>query len=205
MKSIRILLADDHKLLRMGLTALLRYESGLTIVGEASDGEEAVRETARLKPDVVIMDLAMPGVDGVCATQRIHAAQPGVKILILTTFGTSADVAHAIAAGASGAIMKDASNDELIAAIRTVAAGGTAFSSEIRRSVVADPPPSLTDRQREILLAITRGLTNKNIAALLGIGPDRVKQHIAALLAKIGAANRTEAVAIALRKQLLKA
>ena len=206
MKKPRILLVDDHALLRRGLADLLRYESDLAVVGEAGDGEAAVEAAMRLKPDLVVMDLMMPVVDGVEATRRIKEALPETNILILTTFGTSADVARAVAAGASGAIMKDAATDVQLAAIRTVAAGGKVFSPEITRSMADAPaPPAFTQRQLEILEFVTHGLGNKEIANRFGISTDAVKQHLNAICTKLGAANRAEAVAIALRRQLLRA
>ena len=204
MKRIRILVADDHALLRRGLVNLLKYQKDFSIVGEACNGEEAVNLADRLEPDVVVMDLSMPVMDGVEATQRIHENQPDTRILILTTFGTSIDVARAVRAGASGALVKDSDDDELLAAIRTAADGGTAFSPEIEAQLQEPPPPELTDRQREILESIVHGLASDAIAAKLGISSDAVNQHINAIRTKLGAANRTEAVAIALRKHLLK-
>ena len=200
----RILIVDDHALIRRGLADLLRYEKDLAVVGEASDGEAAVAVATELKPDVVVMDLMMPVMDGVEATRRIKAVLPEAKILILTTFGTSVDVARAIAAGASGAIMKDASMEDQLNAIRTVASGDKVLSPEIEKAVQEEPLPEFTERQQLILESIARGLTNKDIANMLDISSDAVKQHFAAICAKLGAANRAEAVSIALRKHLLK-
>ena len=204
MKTIRILIADDHGLMRMGLTTLMRFHKDLQVVGGAENGEEAVRLARKLKPDVVVMDLMMPVLDGLEATRLIHKELPGVRIMILTTFGSSADVTRAVTAGASGALVKGAPNDELISAIRTIAAGGTAFSPEIETMLKAPQPPELTSRQREILEGIALGLASDAIAAKIGVSPDTVNQHLDAIRKKLGAANRTEAVAIALRKQLLK-
>ena len=202
---IKVLIADDHALIRRGLADLLGCDGGFLVVGEAGDGEAAVKAATELGPDVVVMDLVMPVLDGVEATRCIKEARPDVRVLILTTFGTSADVARAVAAGASGAIMKDASMDEQLAAIRDVAAGGTVFSPEIRRSIEESPaPPEFTHRQLQILQSVSRGLGNKEIAAILGISTDAVKQHINAICSKLGAVNRAEAVAIALRKRMLK-
>jgi len=200
----KILIVDDHALIRRGLADLLRYEKDLAVVGEASDGEAAVTAATELEPDVVVMDLVMPVMDGVEATRRIKESFPGVKILILTTFGTSADVSRAIAAGASGAIMKDASMEDQLSAIRTVATGGKVLSPEIAKAVQEEPLPELTERQLVILESAARGLTNKDIATMLEISVDAVKQHLAAICVKLNAANRVEAVAIALRKHLLK-
>ena len=200
----RILIVDDHALIRRGLADLLRYEKDLAVVGEASDGEAAVAVATELKPDVVVMDLMMPVMDGVEATRRIKAVLPEAKILILTTFGTSVDVARAIAAGASGAIMKDASMEDQLHAIRTVASGDKVLSPEIEKAVQEEPLPEFTERQQLILESIARGLTNKDIANMLDISPDAVKQHLAAICSKLGAANRVEAISIAIRKHLLK-
>ena len=201
----RILLVDDHALLRRGLADLIRYEKDMSVVGEAGDGETAINAAVSLKPDLVVMDLMMPVVDGVEATRRIKDVLPSTHVLILTTFGTSADVARAISAGATGAIMKDASTDEQLAAIRTVAAGGTVFSPEIQRSMDETPkPPDFTDRQLEVLQSVVDGLGNKEIASKLKISTDAVKQHLNAICTKLGASNRVEAVSIALRRHLLR-
>ena len=201
----RILLVDDHALLRRGLADLISYEKDMTVIGEAGDGEAAFHAAMDLKPDLVVMDLMMPVVDGVEATRRIKEALPDTRILVLTTFGTSDDVARAVEAGASGAIMKDASTDEQLSAIREVAAGGRVIAPEIKRYMDSNPmPPVFTQRQMQILEFVTQGLGNKEIANHLGISTDAVKQHLAAIFTKIGAANRSEAVSIALRRHLLK-
>ena len=200
----KILIVDDHALIRRGLADLIRYEKDLAVVGEASDGEAAIAAALELKPDVVVMDLVMPVMDGVESTRRIKERLPDARVLILTTFGTSADVARAVAAGASGAIMKDASTDSQLAAIREVASGGKPFSPEIAKAVNEEHAPDFTDRQRAVLEALMRGLTNRDIATMLNISADAVKQHIAAICAKIGAANRVEAVAIAMKRNMLK-
>mgnify|MGYP003316957965 CR=1 FL=1 len=204
MSKIRILVADDHALLRRGLVSLLEYQKDFAVIGEAGNGREAVDRSRELKPDVVILDLSMPVMDGVEAARLIHEAQPDVRILILTTFGTSVDVARAVRAGATGALVKDSDDDELLASIRKVANGETAFSPEIQVLLKEPLPPELTDRQREVLAAIVHGLASDAIATRLGISTDAVNQHIDAIRKKLGAANRAEAVAIALRKHLLK-
>jgi NarL family two-component system response regulator LiaR len=206
MKStIRVLIADDHTIVRIGLRTLLSAENDIEVVGEAKNGEIAVKEALRLMPDVVIMDLMMPKMDGAEATAALHEKLPSAKVIILTTFGSSDGIALAIKSGAGGALMKTADDATLISTIRSVAGGKTVISPEIRRLLAEDPPiPVLTARQTEVLRSMMRGLTNRDIAKQLGIRQDGVNEHVAAILAKIGAANRTEAVAIALRKHLLK-
>ena len=203
MKRIRILLADDHRLLRMGLATLISFHPDLEVVGEAADGEEAVRRALELEPDVVVMDLMMPRVNGPEATRRIHEILPKVRILVLTTFGTSVELAGAMRAGASGALVKDTANDALIASIRAVARGETALSPEIRCTLAETADVLVfTPRQQEILSFVKRGLTNRDIARALDISADAVKQHLGAICRKLGAANRTEAVALAMRHDL---
>ena len=205
MKKIRTLLADDHSLVRFGLESLLKFHKDFEVVGGAGDGEETVRLARELKPDVIVMDLMMPVLDGVEATQRIHAELPDVRILILTSFGTSADVSRAIKAGASGALIKDIPNDELIASIRAIAGGEKVFSPEIERTVLdSNANIEFTNRQMAVLSSLAKGLTNKEIAAILGVSHSAVKQHINAIFTKLGTTTRSEAVAIALRKHLLK-
>ena len=201
--TVKVLIADDHLVVRAGLAALLNTESDIEIAGQARNGMEAVQETIRLRPDVVIMDLMMPRMNGAEAAAEIAAKAPGSKVLILTTFGTSDGIAHALAAGAKGAILKNADNAELIRAIRLIAGGREYVSSELQAQMAADPTiPELTPRQTEILAAIVRGLTDRDIAKLLDIRQDGVNDHVKAILRKLNAANRTEAVAIALRKHL---
>ena len=203
--TIRVLIADDHTIVRIGLRTLLGAEKDIEVVGEAKNGEMAVKEALRLRPDVVIMDLMMPKMDGAEATAVLHERMPETKVIILTTFGSSDGIAHAIESGAVGALMKTADDAALISTIRSVAGGKTVISPDIKRLLAEDPPiPVLTTRQAEVLQSMMRGLTNRDIAKQLGIRQDGVNEHVAAILAKIGAANRTEAVAIALRKHLLK-
>ena len=202
---ISILIADDHLIVRTGLAALLGTERDFLVVGQAKNGIEAVREAVRLRPDIVIMDLVMPKKDGVEATTEISEKAPGSRVVLLTTFGTSDGIAHALAAGAKGAILKNADNAELVKAIRKVAKGGEFLSQEIQQQLSADPPiPELTPRQKEILTQMVRGLTDRDIAHLFGIRQDGVNDHVRAILAKLGAANRTEAVAIAMRKHIVE-
>ena len=201
----RVLIADDHVFLRMGLATLFENTPGFAIAGEADDGEQAVRQTLRLKPDIVIMDLSMPVKDGIEATREIKSAAPETKILVLTTFATSDSISKVLAAGANGVILKNSPRDQLLASLQRVLAGEVALSDDVRAVLQNDPPvAALSSRQREILDMIVRGLSNHDMADLLGISVTVVKEHITSLYAKLGAANRTEAVAIALRKHLLK-
>ena len=202
---ITILLADDHTVVRAGLKAILGFEKDFLVVGEAANGIEAVKKARELKPNVVIMDLMMPKLNGADATAQIAAALPQTHILILTTYGSAEDISRALDAGATGALMKTASNDQLANAIRKVAAGGKVLSAEIAKSIKLNPPVTdLTPRQLEILQSVTRGLTNEDIAQQFGITASGVKQHLSTVFAKLGASSRSEAVTIALRKHLLK-
>ena len=205
MKKISVLVADDHAVVRKGLTALLGTEGDIRVVGTAKNGIEAVTTALASRPDVVIMDLRMPEKNGVEATGEILSALPSTKVLILTSFGESEDVARALRAGAHGVITKSAEDEELVSVIRRIAGGEKYVSPEIQNLMNESPSlPRLSARQLEILEYLAKGLTNRDIADLLGIRKDTVEEHINLLLAKLDAANRTEAVAIALRKQLLK-
>jgi len=204
MAKTRVLIADDHSVVRMGLASLLGTAKNMEVVGEAVDGIDAVRKALKLRPDVVVMDLVMPRKNGVAATEEIRAAAPEVKILILTTFGTSDDIARALKAGATGAIMKSATNRELLATVQAVAAGQRVVSAEIEGLMRNDPPlPELSQRQREILDGICRGLTNKEIAMMLDISLESVKSHVKIMLEKLDASSRTEAASIAAQKRLM--
>lgn len=205
MEKIRVLIADDHAIVRMGLASLLGTSKEIEIVGDAFDGEDAVRKSLTLRPDVVIMDLVMPRKDGVTAISELCERLPGTRILVLTTFNSSEEISRALEAGAMGAAMKSSANDELITAVLTVAQGKRFLTPDIERLLKDDPPlPGLSPRQIEILESIVRGLTNKDISLELGISLESVKSHIKILLAKLGAASRTEAASIAQRKHLLK-
>ena len=202
--TIKVLIADDHAIVRMGLASLLGTEPDIEVVGLAKNGIEAAREAVRLQPDVVLMDLVMPKKDGVDATAEIAARVPDAKVIILTTFGTADGIAHALASGAKGALLKDTDNSQLVKTIRKVARGEECVSPEIRHQLEVDPPlPDLTPRQKEILSSMSRGLTDRDISRQLGIRQDTVNDHVSAILKRLNAANRTEAVAIALRKHLL--
>lgn len=204
-KCTTVLIADDHSVVRMGMSALLSAEGDIKIVAEAKNGGEAIAAALSKRPDVIVMDIEMPKMDGIEATRSILAQQPDAKILILTSFATTDRIAKAIKAGALGAIMKNADDSEMVAAVRAAAQGKSCIAKDVKRLFREDPPtPDLSPRQHEILDSITRGLTNADIAKQLGISIDMVKKHMNALMQKMNAANRSEAVAIALRKQLLK-
>ena len=202
---LKVLLVDDHAVMRLGLAALLRTQKDLDVVGDVGDGVSALAFVAAHETDVVIMDLMMPGLDGVETTRQLRAEHPETHVLVLTTYGTSDDIAHALDAGASGALLKTADLPDLVSAIRGVASDNRILSAEIEQILATDPPiPGLSERQSDILASVTRGLSNEDIAKQLGISLQRVKEHVNAILSKLGAANRAEAVAIALRKHLLK-
>ena len=205
MSKLRILIADDHALVRMGISALLTAQRDMTVVGQAKNGAEAVRETLRLKPDIVIMDLMMPVRDGIAATAEIKAALPDTQVLILTTYTTSDGIVRALDNGAIGAVFKSDANDELLTAIHTVSAGRKFISPAIQRQFESDPPiDPLSPRQTDILKGIVDGKSNTDIARDLGISPTVVRDHTSIIFEKLGVTNRTEAVATALRKHLLK-
>lgn len=205
MNKIKVLVADDHAIVRIGLKSVLDYETDIEVVGEAKNGIEAVQEAERTQPDVIIMDLVMPRKDGVSATREIHDRLPDTKILILTTFGTSDGIAHALEEGASGAMMKTADDEKIVSAIRRIARGETYISPDIRRQLEENPPvPKLSPRQMEVLSRIANGKSNKEIAAQLGIRIDSVEDIANALYAKLSVSNRAEAVDVAHRKHLLK-
>ena len=205
MNKIKVLVADDHAIVRIGLKSVLDYETNIEVVGEAKNGIEAVQEAERTQPDVIIMDLVMPRKDGVSATREIHDRLPDTKILILTTFGTSDGIAHALEEGASGAMMKTADDEKIVSAIRRIARGETYISPDIRRQLEENPPvPKLSPRQTEVLTMIANGKSNKEIAAQLGIRIDSVEDIANALYAKLSVSNRAEAVDVAHRKHLLK-
>ena len=200
---LKILVVDDHAIVREGLVAILKFQKDLAVVGEAEDGAIAVQKVRELKPDVVIMDLMMPDMGGADATAEIMRESPDTKILLLTSYGTSAELSRAFASGATGAITKTLPKEELLAAIRDVAAGVRVVSPEISQTLQEDAStPSLTPRQLEILHSLTRGLTNDDIAREFGLSKAGVKFHLLTIFRKLNVANRTEAVGLASRKHL---
>ena len=205
-KALRILLIDDHSVMRMGLVSLLETCPEIASADDAGSGAEGIRKALKSRPDVVIMDLMMPGMDGVETTRQLIAEWPEAKVLVLTTFGTSDGISRVLESGAKGAILKNAELPDLLAAIQSVAAGKSYLSSEIRQIMKDDPPlPELSPRQIEIMSSIMRGFSNAEIATQLGIDRSTVKNHLSILFSKLGVSTRAEAVALALRKQLLKA
>ena len=204
-KKIKILLADDHAIVRDGLASNIALQPDMTVVGEAEDGQSAVKKALVAKPDLVLMDLMMPVMNGAEATEKIRQRLPDTQILILTSFPDSDDIGLALSNGAIGAISKSTPKNQLLESIRAAAAGKRVVSPEVESALNDEEPlPHLSPRQREILDGLIRGLTNKDIARLLGISVAVVKFHLLILFKKLDVANRSEAVAIALRKHLLK-
>ena len=205
MKPLKILLADDHSIMRMGLATLIGSDPEMTVVGEAGNGEDAVRLVTETNPDVIIMDLMMPVLSGAEATKRIIAEHPQAHILILTSYGISAECADAIRYGALGVITKDTETESILEAVRTVAAGGRIVPDDIERSLQEVLSSSkLTPRQLEILDMVSRGFSNQDIASRFDISLTGVKKHLQTIFAKLGVSSRAEAVGIAMHRQLLK-
>ena len=206
MSKIRILLADDHMLMRMGISTLVSTAKDMTVVGEACNGRQAVELAGSLRPDVVIMDLMMPEMSGGEATKAIHAAHPGIKIVILTTYGTSAELATAVTNGAVGILLKDKVEMDLLNTIRFVVEGNQVIPTRLLAQIEEDKAMGkLTDRQMEILASVAEGQSNADIALQFGLSEITVKKHLSAIFERLGVANRSEAVALAFRKQMLKA
>ena len=221
--SVSILLADDQPLLRRGFRMILEAEDGVTVAGEAGDGAEAVELARRLKPDVVLMDIRMPGTDGIEATRRITAAEPGVRVLVLTTFDLDEYAFGALQAGASGFLLKDVRPHELVAAVRTVASGDAVVSPRVTRRLLeeyaqhlpaadaADDQASrypqlssLTEREREVLAVVAQGLSNTEIASSLFVSETTVKSHVGRILAKLGLRDRVQIVVLAYESGLVR-
>ncbi len=195
---MRVLLVDDHALVRGGLRAVLATTDDCEVVGEAATGEEAVDRAADLRPDVVVMDLSMPGAGGVDATARLRAAMPAVRVLVLTTFSDDHRVRAALAAGATGYLLKDAAPDDVVAAVRAAARDETPIDPRVARALLpgaaaTDRGPELPPRERDVLVRIARGLSNRQIATELGIAERTVKVHVGSLFRRIGVADRTSA------------
>jgi DNA-binding NarL/FixJ family response regulator len=206
--SVRVLVADDQSMVRAGFRMLLAHEDGIEVVAEASNGLEAIEKAQRFEPTVVLMDIRMPELDGLEATRRILAADPAARILILTTFDLDEYVYEALAAGASGFVLKDDPPEQLLAAIRTVAAGDALLSPAITKRVIAQftrgrhpaPPKELgelTDRELDVLRLVARGLSNAEIGRELYIGDTTVKTHVTHILQKLNLRDRVQAVVLA--------
>ncbi len=205
MSKIRILIADDHMLMRMGITALVNSTKDMTIIGEARNGRQAVELADSLKPDVIIMDLMMPEMLGSEATRLIHEAHPEIRTVILTTYGTSVELAKAVTNGAVGVLLKDKVDLDLVSTIRFVVDGNQVVPTRLLEQIEQDKALSkLTDRQLEILASVAQGQSNADIALQFGLSEITVKKHLSAIFSRLGVANRSEAVALALRKQMLK-
>lgn len=208
--TIRILLADDHAVVREGLAAVFNLLDGYEVVGQAADGEEAVKQCQLMSPDVILMDVRMPGMDGIEATRRISRQCPGTRILMLTMFDDDATVFGAMRAGAKGYILKDAGHEEVAAAIRSVMVGQAVFGPGVATRLLGlfskpgsapgnKPFPQLTDREREILSLLAAGKRNSEIATTMFISPKTVSNQLTAVFAKLGVADRT-AAALAARE-----
>ena len=205
--TIRILIVEDQRIVREGLRAVLEDEDEIAIVGEAANGQEALALFAQLQPDVVLMDLQMPVMDGPEATRRIRELSPDARILVLTTYATDEFIFKALRAGAQGYLLKDASANQLIGAIHSVHAGQTLLAPAVAARLVigvsAGGQESLTPRELEVLTLIGQGRSNGEIAAMLSIAPRTAKVHVQNILSKLGATNRTEAVSLAVKQRLI--
>jgi NarL family two-component system response regulator LiaR len=209
-KPIRVMLVDDHTVVRSGLGAVIATCDDIVLVAEAGDGEEAIRVCERAKPDVILMDLLMPKMDGVAATQAILKAWPQIKIITLTSFKEKEYVEGALKAGATGYLLKNVSAEELMAAIRRAVSGQPSLSPEAAQVLIRrvneplQPAYDITEREREILALMVEGLPNAEIAARLIVSQSTVKFHVSNILSKLAATSRTEAVAIAIKHNLVK-
>ena len=201
MKPIRILVADDHPIVRSGITSILATQSDFDVVGEAGNGNDAVEAAARLEPDLVLMDLRMPGLSGVGASAAILTARPSTRIVVLTTYASDGEVLRAIEAGAVGYLLKDVPHEELFRALRAVARGERYLAPVVTERLMArlhQPARlTLTERELDVLRAVSRGHGNKRIAAALGIAEPTVKAHLVHVFEKLGVENRTAAARVA--------
>lgn len=212
--TITVLLADDEPLVRGGLRAILESEEGLRVVAEADDGAQAVRHSLRLRPDVILMDVRMPGTDGIAATQQLTGGDGGPKVVVVTTFENDDHVFDALAAGAHGFLLKRDAPDHVVHAVRTVHRGDALLFPDSVRALVASRAPRregaeviarLTDREREILRLMARGLANAEIAAELYLGTETIKTHVRNVLAKLGVKDRVQAVIVAYETGFVRA
>ena len=206
---IRVMLVDDNAMVRRGLATFLKVYDDLELAGEAASWQSAIQLCNTLHPDVVLMDMVMPDMDGAAATRMIRKQSPGIQVLALTSFKEGILVQSALQAGAIGYLLKDVSADELAQAIRAAHAGRSTLSPEAAQALVlvTSQPPApgldLTEREREVLALLIEGLNNTQIAAKLNVSPSTVKSHVSNILSKLGVASRTEAVTIALRNRII--
>ncbi len=206
---IRIVIADDHPVVRDGLAAILGTQADFAVVGEAQDADSTLAQVAQLQPDVLLLDLEMPGMDGLIALQQIRAAHPQTNILIFTAFDSDERIIKAVQSGVKGYLLKGAPREELFNAIRVVSQGGSLLhplvASRLIDRIRHDPPPedALTEREMDVLRLLARGMPNKEIAVALVVTERTVKFHISSILAKLGATNRTEAVTHAVQRGLI--
>ena len=206
---IRLMIVDDHTMVRRGLATILKVFDDLQLVGEAESGEIAIQLAAEVRPDVILMDMSLPGMDGAKATHAIRGQFPQIQIIALTSFKEGKMIKQALEAGAIGYLLKDISADDLVWAIRAAHAGRATLSPEAAQSLVetANLPPTpgldLTEREREVLALMVEGLNNTQIAGRLTVSPSTVKSHVSNVLAKLGVASRTEAVTLALRNNIV--
>ncbi len=205
---IRVLLVDDHPVVRDGLRGMLGAQPDLEVVGEAGDGAQALALALRHRPDVVLMDLRMPGTDGVAATARILAALPATRVLVLTTYDTDADIVRAVGAGATGYLLKDTPREELFRAVRAAARGETvlapAVAARLLTSLRQPAQPVLSARELEVLALVAHGASNRDVASRLSISEATVKSHLLHVFDKLGVDDRTAAVTVALTRGLLQ-
>jgi DNA-binding NarL/FixJ family response regulator len=205
---IRVLIADDHAVVRQGLRTFLDLQDDIEVVGEAADGAEALAAAERLAPDVVLMDLVMPGVDGIEALRRLRERAPAARAIVLSSFVDDDKLFPAVRAGAAGYLLKDVQPQELVAAIRTVHGGGSLLHPVVAARLMEElaataPADQLTAREREVLALIGRGMPNKLIARELGIAEKTVKAHVSNVLAKLGLTDRTQAALYAVREGIV--
>jgi DNA-binding NarL/FixJ family response regulator len=204
---LRILLADDHPVVRAGLAGMLGAEPDLQVIGEAADGAQAVALATSLHPDVVLMDLRMPGLDGAAATARIVSEVPGTRVIVLTTYDTDADIVRAVEAGATGYLLKDTPRGELANALRAAARGETVLAPPVAARLVTrmrrPNVDALTPRETEVLRLVARGMTNAQIGQTLFIGEATVKTHLLKIFTKLGVDDRTRAVTVAMERGIL--
>jgi DNA-binding NarL/FixJ family response regulator len=205
---LSILIADDHPVVRDGLRGMLETQADFEVVGEAADGDQAIKEVAELKPDIVLMDLRMPEVDGVTAIREIKGSQPETQILVLTTYDSDADILPAIEAGANGYLLKDSSREELYGAIRATARGDTVLAPTVAARLVgqmrAPAEERLSSRELEVLQLVAEGASNKDIASRLHISQATVKSHLIHIFGKLGVSDRTAAVTVALQRGIMR-